>query len=187
MNVRHFVHRLSSRVRYGKNLLAFVAAQTTRLTVAAGKATAVLTGTGTTNAADTQVIVIGAKTYTLQGTLTNVDGHVKIGASLTATLLNVLHAVNASGGTPGTDYAAAMVAHADVDALASDATTVSLRAKVAGTAGNSIVSTTTFASASFAAGTFAGGTATATPDIYDYLKRNTSDQIAAAANVGALH
>lgn len=103
---------------------------------AATKATSTLTTSA--NPTDTQTVTIGSKTYTFQDTLTNTDGHVKIGADETATLVNLKNAINASGGTPGTDYAAATTANADVAATASNAHTVSIQALVAGSAGNSI-------------------------------------------------
>lgn len=120
------------------------------------KATGVLTAT--VNFADGETVTIGSKVYTIQNTLTNVDGNVKLGATLTATLLNLLRAINRSGGTPGTDYAVAMTAHPSVDAIASDATTLSLRAKASGTSANTIATTETCANASFGAATLSGGT-----------------------------
>lgn len=127
-------------------------------TVDAGvKATQTLTNDAGGDAADTQTVVIGGKTYTLQSSLTNVDGHVKIGASVTATLLNLLHAVNASGGTAGTDYAAATTANTSVDGVSSNATTLVVRAKTAGTAGNAIATTETADHYTWGAATLTGG------------------------------
>lgn len=56
-----------------------------------------------------QVVVVGGKTYAFQTTLTNVDGNVKIGASLLVSIQNLAAAVNLDTGS-GTAYAAAMTA-----------------------------------------------------------------------------
>lgn len=184
MYTRHFLHRISARVRYGRNLKAFVAAQTTRLTVATVKATQTLTASA--NFGNTETVTIGAKVYTFQTSLTNVDGNVKIGVDLATSLVNLKNAITGSGGTPGTDYAATMTAHPTVDSVSSNATTLVVRAKATGTGGNAIVTTETAANAAWGAATLAGGVNAVNPDIYDLLHRNTSDQIAAAASVAVL-
>lgn len=99
------------------------------------------------NPGDAETVTIGAKVYTFQATLTNVDGNVKIGASTAATLTNLIRAINLSGGTPGTDYAAAMTVHPTVTAAQGAGTTMLVTAKAGGTAGNSIVSTDGMANA----------------------------------------
>lgn len=114
--------------------------------------------TASVNLLDTTTLVIGGKTYTLQDTLTNVDGHVLIGANLPATLVNLLHAINASGGVSGTDYAAATVANATVEGVSSDATHLNVRARTGGTAGNAITTTDT-ASGAWGGATLSGGVA----------------------------
>src|SRR5437879_98291 len=65
---------------------------------------ATLTATG--QPANAQTVKIGGKTYTFQTVLTNVDGNVFIGATLTITLANLLAALNLGAGS-GTAYAAA--------------------------------------------------------------------------------
>lgn len=170
--------------RHSKRLKKFIAAQATRLASAAVKATGVLTAAS--NPGDGKVVTIGSRTYTFQDTLTNVNGNVKIGASLTASLTNLKNAINGSGGTSGTDYAAATVAHTAVDATASTATTLTVAAKTAGTSGNALASTTDIASASFAAVTLQGGAASEPFDTYDYLKRNSAARIAGAASAASL-
>lgn len=93
--------------------------------------------TDNTNASDTSTVVVNGKTYTLQGTLTNVDGHVHIGTDADTTLLNLARAINGSGGTAGTDYAAANVAHTTVSASATVTShAITLTAKTSGTAPN---------------------------------------------------
>jgi Phage tail tube protein len=113
--------------------------------------------TATVNFANAETVTIGTKVYTFQTTLTNVDGHVDIGATLTASLLNLLRAINNSGGVPGTDYAASTEAHPSVSAISSNATTLVVRALTGGTSGNSIATTETCTNASWGAATLASG------------------------------
>ena len=124
---------------------------------AAGPAYAdqVLTSTGTFT--DTQTVVVGSKTYTSQTVLTNVDGNFLIGASAAASHQNLMDAINLTG-TAGTQYAALMTLNPDAEATAVTATTNTVKAKLWGTGGNALTSTTTQANASWGAATFAGGT-----------------------------
>lgn len=129
--------------------------------LAAATAAVKATGTLTTsaNATDGDTVTIGSNVYVLQSSLTNVAGHVKIGASETATLLNLSRAINAVGGTPGTDYAAATVAHPTAESTGATAHTVAVRALTGGTAGNAIATTDTLTAGGdgFAAATLTGG------------------------------
>lgn len=120
------------------------------------KATGTLTAT--VNYTNLETVTIGGKVYTFQTPLTNVDGNVDIGADLTASLLNLRNAINAAGGVAGTDYAAATTAHPTVEATASNATTLTVRALLGGTAGNAITTVESSANSSFGGGTLAGGT-----------------------------
>lgn len=61
------------------------------------------------NAANGNTVTIGTKVYTFQDTLTNVDGNVKIGATASDTIDNLIAAINLSTGA-GTLYAASMTA-----------------------------------------------------------------------------
>lgn len=61
---------------------------------------------------DTKTVTIGAKIYTFQTALTNVDGNVFIGASASDALDNLSAAMNLTAGA-GTAYAAATTAHPD--------------------------------------------------------------------------
>lgn len=110
------------------------------------------------NPSDGETVTLNGKTYTFQASLTNADGHVKIGASETATLLNLMHAINKSGGVIGTDYALVTVVHPTIEATASGAHTVSVRARTAGTAGNALTLADTLGgSDGFTAATLTGG------------------------------
>lgn len=119
------------------------------------KATSVLSATSAPLDGDT--VTIDTKVYTFQTTLTNVDGHVLIGASRQIALANLLHAINNSGGVSGTDYAASTTAHTTVDGVTSDATTLTIRAKTAGTAGNSIATTDSTIRLAWTGATLSGG------------------------------
>lgn len=120
----------------------------------AAKATGTLTSSG--NFTDTQTVTIGSKVYTFQTTLTNVDGNVLIGADRTASHANLKAAINLEAGA-GTTYAAAMTIHPTVTATSANATTTVVKAKSAGTAGNSIASTETQSNASWGGATLSGG------------------------------
>lgn len=98
---------------------------------------------GGVNPGDTETVTIGSKDYTFQTVLTDVDGHVQIGATTVDTLTNLANAI-ILGGTPGTDYAASTTAQGSVSAAYgwTDGVTgdVFMRctALEAGAAGNSI-------------------------------------------------
>lgn len=119
-------------------------------------ATSVLTFGG--NALNTEIVTIDTKVYTFQDTLTDVDGNVHIGVSASATLDNLIAAITLGGGA-GTDYATSMTLHPTVTGAAGAGDTMDATAKTAGTAGNSIVTTTDVTSGSWTAGTMAGGDA----------------------------
>jgi hypothetical protein len=145
------------------NLREFLKRQNTRLTPTASsnnytntiaEASQVLTFTVIPT--DGKIVTIGTKIYTFQDTLTEVDGHVHIGATLAASITNLANAIKASGGTPGTDYASATTVNTDVTAVDA-ATTLTVTALIAGTAANSVVSTTDVTGATWGAGTLAGG------------------------------
>lgn len=119
-------------------LVADVSVNADDYAAAAIAAAATLTGDGTV-VSDGDTVTIGGKVYTFQATLTNVDGHVHIvSANAAGTLTNLFHAINNSGGTSGTDYAAATTANTQVVATNPTATTVVATALVAGAAANLI-------------------------------------------------
>lgn len=124
-----------------------------------------LTSTGVTS--DTETVVIDGKTYTFQTVLTNVDGHVLRGATSAIAYTNLCHAINNSGGTAGTDYAAAMTKHSTVNAANPTATTVVATAITAGTGGNSLATTETLANGAWGAATLAGGALASADTFYD--------------------
>jgi len=101
---------------------------------------------GTTTAGkDADTMTIGSKTYTFQanGSLTDVNGNIEIGASLEDTQANVVNAITL-GGTPGTGYAASMTEHPTVTIAAFAANDAVITAKTKGAAGDTIATTETF-------------------------------------------
>jgi flagellin len=111
------------------------------------------------NATATKTVVIGTQTYTFVAALGAADD-VLIGATLTDTLANLAAAVNGGPGE-GVAYGTGTLANTDATAVASTSTVV-FTAKVAGTGGNAIVSTTDDPNFGFAGGgTFTGGSGTA--------------------------
>jgi len=135
--------------RIVQNALAKVTQQ-----LALTAATGLLTFAGQPANADT--ITIGAKTYTFQTVLTNVDGNVLIGASATTARDNLIAAIMLGAGS-GTTYAAATTLNADVRAVASGAN-MSVVAKAVGTAPNSVATTKVSVNTSWGAATLTGGT-----------------------------
>jgi hypothetical protein len=111
--------------------------------VTAAKAQGTFTLTG--NATDGKVVVIGtggsAKTYTFQDTLTDAPNNIKIAAAAADTLDHLMQAIMGGPGA-GTHYGTGTTPHATVVAYPGDGDTMVAEAKVAGTAGNAIATTT---------------------------------------------
>lgn len=115
-----------------------------------------------------QTITLGTKTYSFVASLlTNTDGQIVIGANVAATRENIVAAINLSG-LPGSQYASATSLNADVEASFISGNDVIFTAKIGGTAGNSIISTSTLiAPNTFDAltlGTYRAGTASSDAD-----------------------
>jgi hypothetical protein len=121
------------------------------------KASRVLTATA--NFANAETVTIGSRTYTFQTVLTNVDGNVKLGATMADSLANLARAINDEGGVSGTDYAAATTAHPDVTATFTG-TTLTATARQVGDSKNSIATTEVATNASWGGATLIGGTDT---------------------------
>jgi hypothetical protein len=125
--------------------------------VSAARATQDYTTAGNLSNGDT--ITIDGKVFTAQTSLTDVDGHFKVGASEALTLANFHHAINGTGGVAGTDYAASTTPHPSVTAVDDATHVVSVTAIEYGREGNSIAVSDTSSSGSWGAATLAGGTA----------------------------
>lgn len=114
----------------------------------------------TANAGNGETVTIGAKTYTFETVLTNVDGNVFIGATMSDTLDNLRAAMNLDPAGSGTLYAAATVVHPTARSVRGAGNTLVARAKTPGTGGNALATTETLANGSWGAATMAtGGTA----------------------------
>jgi hypothetical protein len=125
----------------------------------------VLTTTGVISANET--VVIGAFTYKFVTDVTPAaDGSsgspwlILLDGTTTDNLARLLNAINNTG-EAGVDYSVAMLGNTDVHASFSDATTLKVRAVMAGTDANSVATTETMANASWGGAVLAGGGATA--------------------------
>lgn len=116
-----------------------------KLVVTNAAAAQTLTGDGT-NITDADTVTITGPTstivYTFQNTLTAGSSgqvHVLKAGSAAGSLTNLFHAINSSGGTPGTDYSTTGTgANPDVVATNPTGTTVVVTAIVLGVTGNEI-------------------------------------------------
>ena len=140
-------------------------------------------GTLTTSGppANGATVTIGTQVYTFQTTLTNVAGNVLIGVSAATALDNLKAAVNKDAGG-GTTYAAATVIHPTVTATTNSDSTQLFVAKVAGVAGNAIVTLELSTALSFGAGTLTGGV-NCTPAKAGEIRVSTGFIYAAEANL----
>lgn len=155
----------------------------TALTEAA--ATGVLTATG--NFVDSETVTIGSRTYKFTVNLSTpaVVNEVKIGANASASLDNLIAAINHAAGE-GTTYSTGTVVHADVTAAAGDGDTMNVTAKVKGVAGNSIASTVAAASCSFGAAALANGADAVANEIFIGVSAEAClDNLLAAINAAA--
>jgi len=110
------------------------------------------------NPLNTETITVGARTYTFQTALTNVNGNVLIGASAAASLANLFAAITLGAGS-GVTYAAATVAHPTASASTPVGSTMLAWALVGGVAGNALASTSTVTLGTWSAVTLLGGVA----------------------------
>lgn len=118
----------------------------------------------TSNPANGDTVRIGYSTalvqYTFKTTVVN-PYDVKIGADITATSVNLVRAINFSGGTVGTDYGSGASAHPLVTATsAAGVTTVTANAY--NTSGNAIATQKTCANGSWGGSAMSGGLADGT-------------------------
>lgn len=125
---------------------------------AAVRATGTLTVIATPIVA-TDTVTIDGKTYTFTSPVGALDGDVFLGLTDADALSNLLKAINLSG-VAGVDYGAATTLHPTVEATASDATTLSARAKAYGVSGNLIAVSATGGTMGWGAPTLGGGAGT---------------------------
>lgn len=112
------------------------------------------------NYSNAETITIGTKVYTLQSSLTNVDGNIKIGASEVLTMTNIVNAINLGAGVVGTDYATAMTKNTQVTAASDGVHTVTATAiygAMTAAVANAVATTETSATAAWGNTTLLGG------------------------------
>lgn len=124
--------------------------------VAGTHAVSVLSSSGTR--IDGETVTIGTTVYTFKDALTGTAYQVKIGATEEATLANLKLAINRTESGNGSAYTSGTAEHPSVVAVASDATTVTVRGRVPGTSLNATATTETGANLSWADTTLGGGT-----------------------------
>lgn len=126
------------------------------LTANAVAASGTLTLVANPTANDT--VTIGAKTYTFKASVTTTANEVKIGATASDSLDNLIAAITGGTGS-GTLYGSATVASTEVTAAAGAGDTMTVTALVRGTGGNTIATTETLTNAGnvFGAATLASG------------------------------
>ena len=117
------------------------------------------------NAGDTQTVVIQGQTYTFKTALTasTTANEVLIGASASASIDNLIAAINKAAGG-GTTYGSETVANASVTAAAGAGDTMVVTSRTKGTVGNAYTTTETLANGSWGAATLAGGADTSASD-----------------------
>ncbi len=108
--------------------------------------------------ADTQTVTIDGKVYTFKDTLSDTDGFVKKDATAAACIANLAAAITLGAGS-GTAYAASTTLHPTVTADVVSTTVLRIRAKLAGTSGNSIAISETCANVALGGATLLGGLA----------------------------
>lgn len=118
-------------------------------------ASRVLTSTNVQVTANDTVTLDG-KVYTFKA-VPAAEGEVDIGADADGSLLNLIRAINHTG-TPGVDYVCADQHPTVVADAAVTAHTITVRARIAGTAGNSIAVSEVAVTLSWAGGNLTGGT-----------------------------
>src|SRR5262249_12666862 len=128
-----------------------------------------------TNVANNATVTIGTTVYTFKTALTPADYEVLIGTAADDSLTNLAHAINGTGGVPGTEYqgpsANAFVTSGTVSSHAIVVTAIS-----AGTAGNSIATTETSAHLSFGGTTLASGAGLTAGDLIGTSATGTADK-----------
>lgn len=110
-------------------------------------------------------VVSDGKTYNLVTPFVNTAGNVLIGASITATIDNLVAAINGGAGA-GTVYGTGTTAAVNTTAVNLATNQMKVSASVAGTGGNALATTTTSSHASWGAATLTGGLNKPTPSSF---------------------
>jgi hypothetical protein len=141
----------------GDKVLIGAITYTFKTALSEAKATATLTSDATAPS-DGETVTIEGVTYTFRTALSSPTKtfEVLIGVSAAVALDNLKIAINASGGTEGTEYSVGTTAHPLVTATTNTNTTQVVEAKRVGTYGNSFLTAETSAHLSWG-GNLAGG------------------------------
>lgn len=140
-------------------------------------ATGTLTAAGNPSADDT--VTVAGRTYTFKASLSGAD-QVLIGADASATLDNLIAAINGAAGA-GTTYGNGTTAHATVTAAAGSGDTMVVTAVTGGTAGNALATTEASSVLSWGAATLTGGVA------HEYAPATDNPVINGTSHVLGLH
>lgn len=109
-----------------------------------------------TNVTAADTVTVNGKVYTFVAALTPAEGQVLRAGSADASLTNLEHAINGTGGTPGTDYSVA-AAHPTVTAADVASHAITLTAITKGAAGNSLALAKSAATLTLGGALFSGG------------------------------
>lgn len=126
------------------------------------------TMTNATSFSDGEKFTIDGVTYVFKTTLSTAPTQayeVLIGANVSASFDNMKIAINASGGTLGTEYSIGTVAHPTVTATTKTGTTLLVVSRTFGTRPNSFITTETAATGAWTGTTLSGGTANVQDEI----------------------
>lgn len=115
-------------------------------------------GSTLTGGLEAETITIQGKTYTWRDVPKEAND-VKIAATSALSLVNLKYAINATAAYETTNFGVGTIASAYVAATASDATTLTITARIPGVTPNAYTTTETCASAAWAGGTMTNGTA----------------------------
>lgn len=148
-------YELSATLGNVNDYLALDLAEGTASVTGSGNAannTLTLTG----NAVADETVTIGSKTYTWKTSVSTTANQVKIGATASDSIDNLIAAINHGAGS-GTVYGSATTAHPSGTASAGAGDTMLFTASAVGTAGNSIATTETMTNGSWGFATLSAG------------------------------
>lgn len=149
----YLIEAITAGANSGTHYAAGTTAHSTVTAASGGSGVVTVTALATGTSGNSIVIAESAANTAWAGGATALSGGA---VNLDDTLVNLKKAINAEAGS-GTNYGTGTVAHGTVECTATDATTASLRALIAGADGNEIATTETSSVLSFGAATLTGG------------------------------
>ncbi len=139
--------------------------------ISAARATLTFTG----QPADAETVTVGLVVYTFNTVLGGANS-VLIGTTTEASILNLRNAILATATALGTEVGLGTVVHSDVTADEGTGDTLIAKAKEKGSAGNSVVTTETVATASWSSATLLGGGDIREPQSLSFPRLNLFDR-----------